>query len=84
MNSEQLKTYGLLVVIGVPLVFHVLFRFCGRMVRGCQRTLLAEFLIQRGGFFGEVVRSTEWLFTAVIIGLFAIAALDDVRERLFS
>lgn len=81
--SDKAKAYALLAFLGIPLVFHVLFRSCARsVVRGCHRTLLAAFLVEQGGVFAEIVRSTEFLFTAAIAVLFVIALLGSAREKL--
>jgi len=80
---EKAKTYALLVILGVPLVFHMLFRTCGRYVYGgCRRSLLGSFLVGQGGVFAELVRSTEFLFTAIVAVLLVFALLSSARDRL--
>ncbi|MFD1601041.1 hypothetical protein [Halobellus rarus] len=79
---EKAKTAILAVFLGVPLVFHILFRSCGRWAYGCRRSLLGWILVEIGGPWGELVRSTEYLFTGVIVVLFVIALLGSTRDRL--
>ena len=80
---EKAKAYALLALLGVPLVFHMLFRTCGRYVYGgCRRSLLGSWLVAQGGVFAEFVRSTEFLFTAIVAVFLVVALLSSARERL--
>ena len=80
---DKAKTVALVVVVGVPVVFHMLFRTCGRYVYGgCRRSLLGSFLVGQGGVFAELVRSTEFLFTAIVAVLLVFALLSSARDRL--
>ncbi|EMA71714.1 hypothetical protein [Halorubrum distributum] len=82
--KEKAKAYALIAFLGIPLVFHVLFRTCGRTAYGCRRSLLGQFFVAQGGLLAEIVRSTEFLFTGVVGILFVIALIGSARDRLTS
>lgn len=81
---KKAKAYALLTFLGIPLVFHVLFRTCGRTAYGCRRSLLGQLFVAQGGALAEIVRSTEFLFTGALAVLFVIALLGSARDRLTS
>lgn len=79
---EKAKTILLVVFLGVPLVFHILFRSCGRSYYGCHRSFLGRILVDVGGPWATLVRSTEFLFTGAIVVLALIALLGSLRDRI--
>jgi len=80
--KDTAKAVAIVVVVGIPVVFHMLFRTCGRYVYGgCRRSFLASFLVERGGVVAEIVRSTEHLFTVIVALIFVAYLLSGAWDR---
>ncbi|ELZ35741.1 hypothetical protein [Halorubrum distributum] len=80
--KHNAKAVAIVVVVGIPVVFHMLFRTCGQYVYGgCRRSFFGSFLVEQGGVFAEIVRSTEYLFSVVVGLIFVAYLLSDAWDR---